>query len=134
MSVAIPFPVDEVEQANEPPSSTYRLDLDRGRIAGRVDGLEAVNQAIRKALMTPRFRCLAYDDQYGSEIKDTVYSDEVTPEYIEAELPELIEDALSVDSRILDVYDFSFAFTGDRAFIRFKADTIFGETVIEEEI
>lgn len=46
----IPIPIDEVTEAEEQPSLTYRLDLDNGRIVGKVDGLEAVNQAIRKAL------------------------------------------------------------------------------------
>lgn len=130
----MPFPIDGVEEEQELPSLTYRLDFDSGRIVGMVNGIEAVNQAIRKALLTPRFHCLIYDDQYGSEIKDTVASKDVTPEYLEAELPFLIEDALSVDSRILDVYDFSFQFEGDQVFIHFKATTIFGETVIEEVI
>ena len=63
--VFIPIPIDEVTEAEEQPSLTYRLDLDNGRIVGKVDGLEAVNQAIRKAIITPRFKCLIYDDQYG---------------------------------------------------------------------
>ena len=51
---------------------TYGLDLDKGRITGKIDGLEAVNQAIRKAIITPRWKCLVYDNQYGSEIEDAV--------------------------------------------------------------
>ena len=57
----IPIPVETVSEAEELPSKTYRLDLDKGRIVGKVDGLEAVNQAIRKAIITPRFKCLIYD-------------------------------------------------------------------------
>lgn len=134
MGVTLPFPIGEAEQEQEQPSLTYRLDLDRGRIVGMVDGLEAVNQAIRKAIVTPRFRCLIYDNQYGSEIKETVIADDATPEFIEADMPRIIKDALSPDTRILDVYDFEFSFADERAFIRFKANTIFGETVIEEVI
>nr|DAL85212.1 MAG TPA: Protein of unknown function (DUF2634) [Caudoviricetes sp.] len=134
MSVILPIPIGEVEQQQEQPSLTYRLDLDRGRIVGMVDGLEAVNQAIRKHLITPRFRCLIYDNQYGSEIKETIIAGDASPEYIEAEMPRIVRDALSIDSRILDVYDFSYSFDGEEAFIRFRASTIFGETVIEEVI
>jgi hypothetical protein len=132
MSVYIPIPIAEVVQEREPPSRTYRLDLTRGRIYGYVDGLDAVNQFIRKTLITPRFRCLIYDNQYGSEIKQTVVADDATPELIESELPRIVKDALLADSRILDVYDFSFAFDGDRCAIKFGASTVFGETVIEE--
>jgi hypothetical protein len=136
MPTFIPIPIRTVEQERELPSKTYLLDLERGRIfaAGSADGIEAVNQYIKKALLTPRFRCLIYDNQYGSEIKQTVIAGDATPEYIEAETPRLVRDALMVDTRILDVYDFSFVFEYEKAHIKFKASTIFGETVIEEMI
>lgn len=134
MSVFIPIPIDTVEQEQEQPSLTYALDLDRGRIAGRVDGLKAVEQAIRKALITPRFRCLIYNNQYGSEIKQTIIAGDVSQEYIETEMPRLVKDAVLADSRVLDIYGFLFSFDNEQAFIQFTAKTIFGETVIEEVI
>ena len=134
MSTIIPIPISTVSEERDLPSLTYAIDFDKGRILGRVDGLEAVNQAIRKALITPRFRCLIYDNQYGSELKQTIIAGDATPEYIEASLPGLVKDALSVDSRVLDVYDFEFSFAGEAAYIKFKADTIFGTTTIEEVI
>lgn len=134
MSVFIPIPIDTVEQEQEQPSLTYALDLTRGRITGRVDGQKAVEQAIRKALITPRFRCLIYDNQYGSEIKQTIIAGDVSQEYIETEMPRIVKDALLVDSRVLDVYGFSFSFDNEQAFIHFTAKTIFGEIIIEEVI
>ena len=53
MAVYIPIGIAEVQDAQEKPSRTYRLDLDAGRIVGFVDNLEAVQQAIRKAIITP---------------------------------------------------------------------------------
>lgn len=134
MGVFIPIPITTVEQEREQPSLTYGLDLDRGRILGRVDGLEAVNQAIRKALLTPRFRCLIYNNQYGSEIKQTVIAGDASPEYTETEMPRLVRDALLVDERVLDVYDFSCSFDNEQAYVRFSAKTVFGDTVVEEVI
>lgn len=133
-SVFIPMPVTEVTEAEEKPSLTYKLDLDKGRIVGKVDGLEAVNQAIRKAIITPRFKCLIYDNQYGSEIEDMVIDKDATPELIEAIIPGFVKDALKPDTRILKVYDFQFEFKGEGAYIFFRADTIFGETEFEEVI
>lgn len=133
-SVFIPIPVTEVTEAQEKPSLTYKLDLDKGRIVGTVDGLEAVNQAIRKAIITPRFKCLIYDNQYGSEIEATVIDKDATPELIEAVIPGFVKDALKPDARILKVYDFAFEFKGEGAYIFFRADTIFGETEFEEVI
>lgn len=133
-SVFIPMPVTEVTEAEEKPSLTYKLDLDKGRIVGKVDGLEAVNQAIRKAIITPRFKCLIYDNQYGSEIEDMVIDKDATLELIEAIIPGFVKDALKPDTRILKVYDFQFEFKGEGAYIFFRADTIFGETEFEEVI
>ncbi len=132
--VFIPIPIDTVTEAEEQPSLTYRLDLENGRIVGRVDKLEAVNQAIRKAIITPRFKCLIYDNQYGSEVEEAIISKDATPEYIEAVSEGFIKDALRPDTRILSVYDFQFRFEEDGAYIHFRADTIFGETTIEEVI
>jgi len=132
MSVFIPIPIGEIETEREQPSLTYGLDLKRGRIIGKIDGLEAVKQFIHKALITPRFRCLIYNNQYGSEIKQTIIADDATREYIEADMPRIVKDAILTDGRVLDAYDFSFSFDTEEAYIRFTAKTIFGETVIEE--
>lgn len=132
--VYIPIPVETVTEAEEQPSLTYRLDLDNGRIVGRVDKLEAVNQAIRKAIITPRFKCLIYDNQYGSEIEEAIISKDATRDYIEAVTEGFVKDALYPDTRILSVYDFQFEFKEDKAYVFFRADTIFGETEIEEVI
>lgn len=136
MAVFIPIPIAELEVDAEQPSKTYKLDIERGRIfpVGTCDGLEAVNQFIKKTLLTPRFRCLIYDNQYGSEIKQTIIAADATNEYIETEIPRLIKDACLCDSRVLDVYDFSCSFDEEKARIRFKANTIFGDTVVEEVI
>ena len=136
MSVFIPIPVEELAPWEEQSSRTYMLDIERGRIfsAGSCDGLEAVNQFIKKTLLTPRFRCLIYDNQYGSEIKQTIIAANVTSEYVETEIPRLVLDACLVDSRVLEISDFSFEFENDKAHIRFRANTIFGETVVEEVI
>lgn len=132
--VYIPLPVETVTEAEERPSRTYRLDLDTGRITGKVDGLKAVDQAIRKALITPRFKCLIYDRQYGSEIEEAIIRKDATREYIEAATEGFVKDALLPDTRILSIYDFQIDLQEDAAHISFKADTIFGETEIEEVI
>ena len=136
MGVFLPIPVADLVFEREQPSRTYRLDLKRGRIfgAGSCDGLDAVVQFITKTLLTPRFRCLIYDNQYGSELKQTIIAADVTRDYVVTEVPYLVADACLVDSRVLDVYDFDISFEHDIARISFKAKTIFGEALIEEVI
>ena len=132
MPVDIEIPITDIEEEAERPSRTYRLDTDSGRIAGTTDGLDAVNQAIKKAIITSRFSNLIYNDDYGSEVVDMVHDRSVTQELIETVVPELIRDALSQDTRIIDVYDFDISFKNDEAYISFRADTIFGEPEISE--
>lgn len=130
----MPLPIAEVEETQEAPSKTYSLDLDNGRIIGMIDGIDAVNQAIRKAIITPRFKCLIYDNQYGSEIEDLIIANDATQEYIETVIEGFVTDCLKPDTRIISIYDFSVEIKNDSVFISFKANTIFGETVIEEVI
>jgi len=134
MSVILPFPVESIEVQGEQPSYTYRLDLDSKRIFGVVDGIEAVNQAIRKALITVRFRCAIYSNQYGSELQQTIIANDVTREFVETEVPWLIKDTLRPDTRILSVQNFEFEFFDDEAYVSFEATTIFGTTFIREVI
>lgn len=134
MGVALPFSISSAEIEKEKPSLTYKLDLDRGRIVGNVDGIEAVEQAIRKALITPRFKCLVYDNQYGSEIEQSVIAGNATEEFIKADLPRLISDALSQDTRIREIKEVNFDFKDNRLYISFIAETIYGTTAISEVI
>ena len=134
MGVDIELPIDEIEEEQEQTSRTYKLDLDSGRIRGITDGIEAVNQAIRKAILTPRFECLIYDDQYGSDIKSLISDGQASRELIETVIPDFVEEALSQDTRVLRVHDFELSFKDNGVFISFKADTIFGETQLKEVV
>lgn len=126
--------VEEAAQARPVVSRSYKLDLTRGRIlrAGSIDGLASIQQTIKKAILTPRFRCLIYDNQYGSEIQQVITAEDATLELAEAEIPRLIREALIPDTRIFEVQDFEFDFVNDRAYISFTAQTVFGELVINE--
>ena len=97
MAVYIPINIAGVQDAQEKPSKTYRLDLDAGRIVGFVNNIEAVQQAIRKAIITPRFKCLIYDNQYGSEIEDAVIAKDASREYAESVIEGFVKDALAPD-------------------------------------
>lgn len=132
--VYIPIPIEEVSEAEELPSLTYRLDLDAGRIVGKVDGIKAVEQAVRKAIITPRFKCLIYDNQYGSEVEDAVICDDATPDYVRAAVEGFVRDALKPDTRVLSVGDFAFDFSSDGLGISFTCETIYGDMEIEEVI
>ena len=134
MAVYIPFPVETVQEAAERPSLTYKLDLDAGRIVGKVDGIKAVNQAIRKAIITPRFKCLIYDHQYGCELEDAVIAKDASASYVKAAAEGFVKDALKPDTRIISIEDFTVELEGDEAFISFTANTIFGQSEVKEVV
>lgn len=139
MALDIPIPIDGVEEESEITSRTYAIDWENGRIRGFVDEQEAVKQYMKKALLTPRFKCLIYDNSYGSEINDEIIKNSATRDYIEADLPFLIKDTLIHDERILDIKNIEFEFAEsypgqDSVLISFDADTIYGTIEVEEVI
>lgn len=122
---------DDLEELS-PVYRTYRLDHEHGRIRGMIDGEEAVRQAVWKILSTRRFAHFLYDDQYGSDLFNKLGDVDLTPEYLDADIPAMIEDALTCDDRITAVRDFTYDIVGeDAVHIKFIADTIYGEMEME---
>lgn len=60
---------------------------------------------IYKTLMTDRYKYEIYDWNYGVEFDDLIGK---SKEFVKAELPRRIEDALIVDDRVSQVTDFEF--------------------------
>lgn len=113
----------------ERPSRTWRLDVERGRVIGMIDGLDAVRQAAVKILQTERFRHLIYDTDYGVELANLIGRD---PLLIRSELRRRIREALMQDDRIEDVADFQIDIAGDAATARFTVVSTFG--TFQEEV
>jgi hypothetical protein len=107
----------------EQPSRTWRLDFERGRVTGMIDGLDAVRQAVFKILQTERFRYLIYDADYGVELASLVGRD---PVFVQSELRRRITEALTQDDRIDSVTDFQIDISGDTATVRLTVVSTFG--------
>ncbi len=113
------------------PTRTYAIDWSNGRIIGYVDEQEAMKQAIYKVLHTERFEYLIYNGNYGITLKDLFGRDK----YIAcAVLERRIRDALTVDDRITDVYDFDFSVGKNSVLVKFSVGTIFGDIPEEADI
>lgn len=122
----------EVERLEEQTSQTYRIDVAKGRISGRVDGLDAVRQAIYLLLQTERFRYLIYSWNYGTELQACIGKSAAV---FESEIERVVTEALTSDERILEVSDFKSTIVDKRtAKVEFTAVTIFGQITIEEEV
>lgn len=114
------------------PSLSYKMRLEKERIERTVDGIEAVKQMIYKTLMTDRYKFEIYDWNYGVELDDLLGKPK---EFVKAELPRRIEDALIVDDRVNEVTDFEFTDIDKNALaVKFTVKTIFGDIEAEKEV
>ena len=105
------------------PTNTFMIDRDSGQIKGMGDGLEAMRQAVDIILHTERFRWQIYNQNFGSELEGLIGDDY---EFIAGELPRRIEDAFSVDSRILKAGNYVFSRQGDTVKVTFDVSTVYG--------
>lgn len=114
------------------PSLSYKMKLEKERIERNVDGIEAVKQMIYKTLMTDRYRFEIYDWNYGVELDDLLGKPK---EFVKAELPRRIEDALIIDDRVEEVTDFEFTDVDKTTLaVKFTVKTIFGNVEAEKEV
>lgn len=114
---------EELEELDIVEQSSNTFIAGEDQIAGMADGLEAMRQTVQNILQTERFDYQIYSSNYGVELNDLVGAD---PDYIKAALPVRIEEALSVDDRILSVDDFTFEFSGDKAVVTCNVQTVYG--------
>ncbi len=116
----------------EHPGLAYRIDLDHGSVRGRVDGQEAVRQAVFCILQTERYQYIIYPWWYGIETAD-LYGEPVN--WVCAELERRVKEALLVDSRITSVTDFEFD-TSVKGVVHatFIVHTIYGDIPAEREV
>lgn len=112
------------------PSRTYRLQ--NGRIAGWIDELTAMRQAIEKVLHTERFTWLIYTDNYGVELKSLLGED---LDLVMAEMERIVRETLSVDERIIEIENFQVTQESrNTLLVSFFVTTIFGSIQMEQEV
>jgi hypothetical protein len=114
------------------PSKTWIIDRNTMQVACMDEGLEAVRQAVEIALDVERFRWTIYSANFGSELDELVGQDEAL---ITAEIPRLVEGALSQDDRVVQVEDYVFTRTGpDSMHVSFTVRTVYGDLIEEMQI
>ncbi len=118
--------IQDTETAQSP-SKTWKLDLENNRISGFINGLDAAVQSAAMAIQTERYEHLIFSWQYGSELNTLVGKD---TDYVASEAKRMITDALSVDTRITGIHDFS----DENGVIHFTIDTIFGSRAAQAEV
>ena len=112
------------------PTNTYIIDWASKQIRGMDAGLAAMRQAVEIILANERFRWQIYSKNFGSELEDLPGEEAA---YIESELPRRIEEAFSVDNRILSTENWVFKQNeSGRMTVSFDVRTVFGN--VSEEV
>ena len=110
------------------PSLTYALDIEHGRIRGKVDEKESLRQAIYLILSTERYAFLMYSWNYGVELVELIGK---AKEYALPEIKRCITEALLQDDRITAVDNFDFKTEGKSTQVTFTVHSIFGEMEVK---
>lgn len=104
------------------PSRTHKYS--ETQIAGFVDGLDAMEQAVYHRLMTERYAYVIYDDNYGTELEQ--YKKHGIG-YLRATIENTLRDSLLQDDRITGVHVTSIEQQGiDSALVLFDVYTNIG--------
>ncbi|UQZ33667.1 hypothetical protein C2I18_09005 [Paenibacillus sp. PK3_47] len=114
----------------ELPSLTYRMDWERKRITGSVDGLDAVKQAAVKVLQTERYEFLIYSTDYGTEWNLVLGKDRLLAR---SELKRSVSEALFQDERIRGLEGVEVTFDGDHVSLSCTVVTYYGTFELRKE-
>ena len=119
-------------EIEDEPSFTYALNTSSMSVAGTVDSVDAVRQAVLKILNTEQGVYPIYS-YYGVQIHDLV--GKPLP-YVMSEVKRRITDALLTDDRISDVTNFSVQQKNKRVLLAdFTVETVFGGSLdFEREV
>ncbi len=119
--------VTEIEQ----PSLTWKLDLEKKRITGRLDGLEAVKQTAFKILQTSRYQHLIYSTNYGSDLETLIG---IQPPFLKSEVTRMLEEALTQDDRINGIDNVQTTVNSDSVLVEFTVVSNEGSFAMQREV
>jgi len=115
------------------PTKTYSLEVENDRIRKMTDGLKAMEQFIFKLVNTERYKYPIYNWNYGIELNDLIGKQIL---FCKAEIPRRIEEALSVDDRVISVRNFEYLDTNDKNILHvtFTVETIYGDITSSRQV
>lgn len=123
--------IDDDFEYMEAPSQTYELDTVNYKVKStKVDGLEAVKQAVYLVLSTERYEYIIYDE-YGVELWELYGREDA---YVIPELERVMTEAVMRDERVEHVNNFKIHADGKARICTFTVHTIFGDFEAEKEV
>lgn len=122
----------QINNSSSQTSKTYYLDLDNKRVVDKIDGVESVEQAIKKIILTEKRAYLIYDWFYGIGIQKYIGKDYY---YIAADIQNTIKEALKIDDRILTINSVELKKVGiDACYVVYNVTSTEGEVAGEVQV
>ncbi|EIS9210340.1 TPA: DUF2634 domain-containing protein [Clostridioides difficile] len=113
------------------PSKTFKLHIEKNRVDGICDDVEALKQTIFLILNTERYEHLIYSRNYGVELNDLI-GEPIS--YVIPELERRITEALIQDDRVENVDNFEFQNIKGKLQCRFSVHTKYGNIKAEKVV
>ncbi|EGT3850580.1 DUF2634 domain-containing protein [Clostridioides difficile] len=113
------------------PSKTFKLNIEKNRVDGICDDVEALKQTIFLILNTERYEHLIYSRNYGVELNDLI-GEPIS--YVIPELERRITEALIQDDRIENIDNFEFQNIKGKVQCRFSVHTKYGNIKAEKMV
>ena len=113
------------------PSKTFKLNIEKNRVDGICDDIEALKQTIFLILNTERYGHLIYSRNYGVELNDLI-GEPIS--YVIPELERRITEALIQDDRIENIDNFEFQNINGKVQCRFSVHTKYGNIKAEKVV
>ncbi|HBH0723061.1 TPA: DUF2634 domain-containing protein [Clostridioides difficile] len=131
----IDYDIEDVSIINfdvrQEPSKTFKLNIEKNRVDGICDDVEALKQTIFLILNTERYEHLIYSRNYGVELNDLI-GEPIS--YVIPELERRITEALIQDDRIENVDNFEFQNIKGKVQCRFSVHTKYGNIKAEKVV
>lgn len=123
--------LSDFEEAVEQPTKNYKLHVDKNRIAGFIDEIEALKQAIFLMLSIERYDHIIYSWNFGVEFKDLFGQPTA---FVLPEIKRRITECLLQDDRIQEVDNFVFETQKGKVHVTYTVHSIYGDFESEKEV
>lgn len=128
---------DEDDQVDDPEDdedieTSLTFKVANGRIGGKIDGQEAMIQAISKIMETERSVYPIYSEDYGNDLDELIGK---SFDFVETEIERVLEEALEEDERVTGVSVDAIEETDSTSLlVTATVSTIYGDLEVTQEV
>ena len=128
---------DEDDQVDDPEDdedveTSLTFKVANGRIRGKIDGQEAMIQAISKIMETERSVYPIYSEDYGNDLDELIGK---STDFVETEIERVLEEAFEEDERVTGVSVDAIEETDSTSLlVTATVSTIYGELEVTQEV